>query len=465
MDQATRAFHERDEYYKDSKLYDSLYAKYTKHVEGLHHQLKAVDEILNKQKTDTGIYEYPYSPSLVLHLEELDDKPKEYFEKTKKEVSRKNTLAKQVHQHKMQNVHTSDDERKMDQEYQEFKRKQNRVSSICDKKIQEFEERDYLSLKGSKSISDPNNEEEIKVQYVKPIGGNTLPPQYSKEISRYQPSEKERVKAMKDALSAVRQFTSEGNLSRNGNLNTTTMKEMWDYESWEPFSGKTRDVSEKIPKESKSSQVKSKNEFELCGGNHKAEQCPHERKFSLGMDITSSDTKDKLPDGKSKSVDYSKPQWRWPTIWRPAQSVNGITNLVKYHCTKGTLTPENLLELDPRKDQLGTGRKQILSDPKTKVWVDEQNRINTKKTLGHDKSHEEARDTMHPDPQIGIGPPAKSQKRGTVITSEKDTPQPACALQEFVKHIADPLVDKGWNLHLKFGKGESQGDQFTQGSS
>ena len=24
-------------------------------------------------------------------------------------------------------------------------------------------------------------------------------------------------------------------------------------------------------------------------------------------------------------------------------------------------------------------------------------------------------------------------------------------LQEFVKHIADPLVDKGWNLHLKFG--------------
>ena len=27
---ATRAFHERDEYYKDSKLYDSFYAEYTK---------------------------------------------------------------------------------------------------------------------------------------------------------------------------------------------------------------------------------------------------------------------------------------------------------------------------------------------------------------------------------------------------------------------------------------------------
>ena len=161
---------------------------------------------------------------------------------------------------------------------------------------------------------------------------------------------------MKDALSAVRQFTSEGNLSRNGNLNTTTMKEMWEYESQEPFSGKTRDVSEVAPEKSKSLQAMPKNECELCGGNHKAEQCPHERKFSLGMDTTSSDTKDKLPDGKSKSVDYSKPQWKWPSIWRPTQSVNGIKKLVKYHHTRGTLTPGNLLELDPRKDQLGMGR-------------------------------------------------------------------------------------------------------------
>ena len=121
-----------------------------------------------------------------------------------------------VHQHAMQGVDIDNDEREVDQEYWGFKRGQGRVSSICGGRIQELKEQDYLSLKGSKSVSDPNNEEEIKVQYVRPIRGNTLPPQYSKEISRYQPSEKERVKAMKDALSAVRQFTSEGNLGRNG---------------------------------------------------------------------------------------------------------------------------------------------------------------------------------------------------------------------------------------------------------
>ena len=44
-------------------------------------------------------------------------------------------------------------------------------------------------------------------------------------------------------------------------------------------------------KKFKDLQSKSKIECELCGGSHKVEQCPHERKFSLGMDTTSSDTK------------------------------------------------------------------------------------------------------------------------------------------------------------------------------
>ena len=48
MDQATKAFHERDEFYRDPKLYDAFYAEYTKHVEGLHQQLRTINEILSK---------------------------------------------------------------------------------------------------------------------------------------------------------------------------------------------------------------------------------------------------------------------------------------------------------------------------------------------------------------------------------------------------------------------------------
>ena len=224
MDQATKAFHEKDDYCRDPKLYDSFYAEYTRHIEKLHQQLQAINEILSKQKTDMGIYEYPSSPSLVLHLGELDDKPKEYFERTKQEVVHKNTLAKQVYQNRMQNVATSNDEKKASQEYERFKKKQGWVLSICEKKIQEIGEQDYLQIRGSRSTSDLDSKEKIKVQHVRPIGGNTIPPQYSREISRYQPSDKERTRAMKDALNVVRKFTSEGNLNKNGNINTTTMR-------------------------------------------------------------------------------------------------------------------------------------------------------------------------------------------------------------------------------------------------
>ena len=48
MDQVTKAFYEKDDYYRDPKLYDSIYAEYTRHIERLHQQLKAINEILCK---------------------------------------------------------------------------------------------------------------------------------------------------------------------------------------------------------------------------------------------------------------------------------------------------------------------------------------------------------------------------------------------------------------------------------
>ena len=154
---------------------------------------------------------------------------------------------------------------------------------------------------------------------------------------------------------------------------------MWDYESWGPFLGKTKDVSEIVPEKSKNIQSIFKIECELCGGNHEADQCPYQRRFSLGINTTSPDIKDRFPNGKSRSVDYSKLQWRWPSIWRPAQSVNGRMNLVGHQCTRNKLMAENLLELVSGKDQLGMGPRQILPDLKTKAWVGEQNKINIEK--------------------------------------------------------------------------------------
>ena len=86
-----------------------------------------------------------------------------------------------------------------------------------------------------------------------------------------------------------------------------------------------------------------------------------------------------------------------------------------------------------------------------------KNKINKEERPRYGRLYNEGEDLMYPDPQFGAESPIKSQKGGTAATleKEKDAPQPSHALQEFVKHIANPLVDKGWNLHLKFGKGES----------
>ena len=113
------------------------------------------------------------------------------------------------------------------------------------------------------------------------------------------------------------------------------------------------------------------------------------------------------------------------------------------------------------------GHGQVLLNPKTKAWVDEQNKINKEERPRYSRLYNEGKDLTYSDPQLDTESAIKGQKGGTTATLEKeqDLPQPSHALQEFVKHIADPLVDKGWNLYLKFGKGESQGEQFVQGSS
>ena len=129
---------------------------------------------------------------------------------------------------------------------------------------------------------------------------------------------------------------------------------------------------------------------------------------------------------------------------------------------KNRLTSENLSELGSEKNQLDMGHRQILLDPKTKAWVNEQNKINKEEGPRCGRSYNEGEDLMYPDPQLDVGSIIKGQKGGTIATleKEKEAPQPSHALQEFVKHIANPLVDKGWILHLKFGKEKPRGSSL-----
>ena len=110
-----------------------------------------IKDIISKQKQSEGLYKYPSTPSLVSHLREgLDSKPRAYFERTKREVWHQNVLAKKICQHKMKNITTSDNEKEANHEYERFKR-QAQILSICEKRIQEMEDEDYVMLEGSMS--------------------------------------------------------------------------------------------------------------------------------------------------------------------------------------------------------------------------------------------------------------------------------------------------------------------------
>ena len=134
----------------------------------------------------------------------------------------------------MENITTDEDERKVKHEYERFKKRQARILSICDKRIRDVEDGDYVMLEGSmsslhlKSLEDSQEEKEPKIskEYIKSIGEDTIPPQYSKEISQYQPSDSERTTAMKDALDTVWEFTHEPDINKDGKINSCTMRDV-----------------------------------------------------------------------------------------------------------------------------------------------------------------------------------------------------------------------------------------------
>ena len=53
---------------------------------------------------------------------------------------------------------------------------------------------------------------------------------------------------------------------------------------------KAKDIFEMVPEKSKNMQSIPKIGCELCSGNHKVDQCPHERRFSLEINTTSSES-------------------------------------------------------------------------------------------------------------------------------------------------------------------------------
>ena len=63
MDQARKASHDKDDYYRDHAHYDEFYAEYTKHMSKFDQQMVEINQILTKQRR---VQDYMSTPPLLV---------------------------------------------------------------------------------------------------------------------------------------------------------------------------------------------------------------------------------------------------------------------------------------------------------------------------------------------------------------------------------------------------------------
>ena len=152
----------------------------------------------------------------VIQQEDMGDKNREYFQEMAKEVRVKNDIAQKVLNNRMSVIKTPAEKEKTNLQYKAYQKESKKLLDFCEKMMGKREkEIDSLELEQPegvpkvKEISKEKLNEKIKeiikqLQYVKPIGENTLPPHYSREMSRYEPPNPVKQKEREDLIGIMK---------------------------------------------------------------------------------------------------------------------------------------------------------------------------------------------------------------------------------------------------------------------
>ena len=145
-------------------------------------------------------------------------------------------------------VTDSKEETGITKEFEEYKKESRKLIDFCkimmDKrsKREEYEELEQpQGVPDVKPISKEELDEKIKEAWITPeeaqnIGKNTIPAQYSREISRYEPPIPVKEKEKGDLLEKVREITSgESKGSKDEKQAEGETELSWDHEGLEPY--------------------------------------------------------------------------------------------------------------------------------------------------------------------------------------------------------------------------------------
>ena len=158
----------------------------------------------------------------------MGDKNREYFQEMAKNIKIKNNIAQKVLNNRLSVIRTPEKKGKTNLQYKEYQKESTKLLDFCEKMIGKRErEADYIELEQPEGVpkvreilKEELNEELKEIidqpQYVRLIGENTLPPYYSREMSRYGPLNPIKQKEREDLLEKVREMTSEGSKGSKG---------------------------------------------------------------------------------------------------------------------------------------------------------------------------------------------------------------------------------------------------------
>ena len=340
----------------------------------LHKQFNMVAERL-RLPLEQPLMTYPSLGNLMdaIQQEDMGNKNREYFQEMAKEIKIKKDTAQKVLKNKLSVMKTPAEKGKANLQYEGYQKESKKLLDFCEKMMGKREkEADSIELEqpegfpkvreiSKEKLNEKLNEIIDQPQYVRPIGENTLPPYYSREMSRYEPPNPIKQREREDLLEKVREMTSEESKGGKGEKLVEVDTDLsWDHEGLRPLPKSHKDRlngSPKLPRVPKGPKVERNNE-----GTFKKE-CPSFRR------------------------DYKEGKYPEPIL-----KENKVGIVVPQEEKQVPEIDKKDGENDERWDFENPGN---LADKKTARWIEEQNEF-----LGKQEEKEFEKDRKERDPLV-----------------------------------------------------------------
>ena len=253
-----------------------------------------IDKLNQQFETAVAMLNLPFEKSLmtypslgyimdIVQQEDLSDKNREFFQELMREVEIKNAIAQKI-LNRLAVVGNSEEEAEVDLQHKEYQKESFRLLRFCRRMIEKKDkEAGYIEFDQLEGVPDvePITEKEldqrlrealIEPQQVKLIGDNTIPPHYSREMSRYEPPKE---KGKQEALEKVKELTNGGSKGSKSEKQVEGDTDLsWDHEGLEPHVEPSTPKPPRSPKPSRVPRPGAKDEqtpvktCPKCRGNH-----------------------------------------------------------------------------------------------------------------------------------------------------------------------------------------------------